>query len=107
MLHEHPLVMLAIRQNAGSASYQAKTGKWAPVNFYDWIKRPDKMRVSDIWGLLTTGRFYALEVKRANWTKPSDDREYEQAAFLRQVRYLGGLAGFVRSVDEAKLIIES
>ena len=105
MLAEHPRVAIAIRQNSGSASYEAKSGRYAPVHFYSFIKRPEKMRIPDIWGLLTDGRYYAIEAKRANWKGPTDAREREQAAFIETVRALGGIAGFARSANEAAALI--
>jgi len=102
----HPNVLIAWRQNSGSASYEAKSGKWAPVNFYDWIVRPEKMRLPDIMGMLLDGRLFAIEAKNRLWKKPKDDREREQAAYLMLLAKKGHRAGFAVSVDDARAIIE-
>jgi hypothetical protein len=110
LLAAHPRVILAVRQNSGAMPYLNNRGKQVPVWFYRWIKRPDKMRVSDIWGFLDTRGFFqhfAIEVKREGWKEPRDQREFEQAAYLAQIRYLGGCAGFATSVEQAREIIES
>lgn len=108
LLHYHPRTLLVVRQNSGSASYQTKDGKWAPVKFYDFCKRPEKMRIPDVWGLLTDGRFFAVEAKKAGWSGPGTTasathvREREQAAFLRMVRSAGGIGIFACSVDDVE-----
>ncbi len=108
LLAAHPRVLIAIRQNSGQASYEAKSGKWAPVAFYKWVKRPETMTLPDYWGMLDEEythlrRMFFLEVKRPSWTKPTDDRERAQAAFLRLMRDSGHIAAFItdaRQVEE-------
>lgn len=107
LLAAHPLVLHAARQNSGMASYEASSGRYAPVYFYKLLKHASIMTLPDFWGLLKNGRFFALEAKRGDWKKPRDDRERKQANFLALVRNCGGSAGFARSVDEARIIIES
>jgi hypothetical protein len=48
---------------------------------------------------LTVGLFTAIEVKHAAPVRP------EQAAFLAMVRQRGGIAGVVRSVEEALTLL--
>ncbi len=107
LLQAHPLVHSAVRMNSGAASYEASTGRYAPIWFHKIIKSPEKMRMPDFIGWLKSGRTYAIEAKRPSWSRPRDDREREQAIFLEAIRGIGGTAGFARSADEAKVIIES
>lgn len=106
LLAVHPKILFACRQNSGQASYEAKTGVYAPVAFYRLLRKPEDMTIVDFWGLLSDGRMYALEAKRENWKAPTVDREHRQDAFLEMVRSIGGIGAFVRSADEAKAAIE-
>jgi len=47
-------------------------------------------------------RMFAIECKRRNWTKPTDQREHEQAAFLQMVRDAGGVGLFATCVEDVK-----
>ncbi len=108
LLGVHPLVLWAVRQNSGSAAMRGRNGEVIPVWFYRWVRRRHRhMRITDYWGLLTTGRMFAIECKRRNWTSPSDQRELEQLAFIEVVREAGGVGGFVTSQEQAKVILES
>lgn len=106
LLQVHPNVMMAVRQNAGAMAYQDAKGSLRPVWFYQWVRRPVKMRITDFWGFMKDMRPFALEAKRRDWKGPSDEREFEQEAFLNAIRSLGGIAGFVRNVDEAKALLD-
>lgn len=105
LLARHPNVLLAVRQNSGAASYEAKSGKWAPVWFYRVIRAPEPVRLPDYWGILRDGTPFWIEVKKTAWQKPTDQREREQAAFLRLMVRCGHRAGFARSADEALGIV--
>ena len=107
LLAVHPLVLFAVRQNSGSLPYMTAAGKYAPVWFYKWAKRPYKMRVTDFWFVLNDGRIGAIECKRENWRGPTDDSEREQEAFIECVKAAGGIGGFARSATEAAAIMES
>ena len=107
LLAAHPLVAHACRQNTGMASYEAASGKYAPVHFYKLLKNAGVITLPDFWGFLKGGRFFALEAKRENFKEPRDDRERKQANFLALVRNCGGIGAFVRSATEAKAAIES
>lgn len=107
LLAVHPAVYMALRMNSGAASYEAASGKYAPVQFHRWLRYPEKMRMPDFIGWLKDGRSFAIEAKKPTWTRPHDDREREQAIFLEAIRKLGGTAGFARSTDEARIIIEA
>jgi hypothetical protein len=67
------------------------------------IKNPGS-GLPDIWGLLWCGLFFAIEVKRPGWKKPTDDRERLQAFVLELVRESGGIAGFVTCLDEVRAL---
>ena len=107
LLAVHPMVLYALRMNSGAASYEAKTGKFAPVWFHIWVRAPEKCRMADFYGATKDSRIIALECKRENWTHPTDLREREQAAFLALVRGVGGIGGFVRTADEAKALLDA
>ena len=117
LLAVHPRVIWAARFNSGMASYEAATGNYAPVWFHKFVRMPEKMRMPDFFGLKLaeyemthpggatgTTLIYALpiaiEAKAPGWTKPRDDREREQAAFLKMIRNAGGIGIFATSVDD-------
>lgn len=103
LLAVHPKVIWALRVNAGAASYQAKSGKYAPVYFHRWVRAPERCRMSDFFAA-TIGpegpRIAAIECKRPGWHHPTDQREREQAAFLALVRKHGGIGIFATSAQD-------
>lgn len=105
LLAVHPKVLWALRMNSGAASYEASTGKYAPVWFHKWIRSPQKCRMADYFGGTVDSRIIALECKHRQWTKPGDTREEEQANFLALVRKVGGIGRFVRSSEEANEVL--
>lgn len=99
----HPKVKFAVRQNSGAAMMTGKGGAQIPIWFYKFAARKGvEMRITDYWGILTDGRCFALEVKRPGWTKPTDQREREQANFIEVV----GLGGFVTCVEDVERILK-
>lgn len=56
---------------------------------------------SDLIGILSDGRFLALEVKRPGG-KPTN----EQVVFLEIIKKFGGVAGIVTSVAEAQRVVD-
>ena len=100
VLTVHPRVLFAVRQNSGAAFLTGRDGKDMPVWFYKIIKSPEKIRIIDLWGLLTDGRMFAFEAKRRSWTKPTDQREFEQWAFLTMVSNSGGIGRFVTCAED-------
>ena len=96
----HPRVLFALRINSGAASYEAATGRYAPVWFHKWVRSPEKFRMSDFFGATIDARLLALECKRPGWTKPTDQREREQAAFLALVRKVGGVGAFITDAEQ-------
>ena len=99
----HPRVLIALRMNSGAASYEAKTGAYAPVWFHKWLRYPEKMRMSDFLGIYKRDCYtfaLAIEAKAPGWTKPRDAREHEQAAFLAFIRSCGGIGIFATSAEQ-------
>lgn len=81
-------VAFAYRQNTGQTKYDGDDGKTRWVR-YGWVG------CSDILGMLTNGRFLAIECKsRVGRLSP------EQAAFLDAVNAGGGLGIVALSVDD-------
>lgn len=105
LLAMHPGVLYALRMNSGAASYEARSGKFAPIWFHIWVRSPEKCRMSDFLGATIDSRILALECKRPGWNKPTDERERQQAAFLATVRKIGGIGAFVTSADEALALL--
>ena len=106
LLAVHPRVIWAARMNSGMASYEAKSGKYAPVHFHKIVREPEPTRMPDFIGLIEFGRPVlqvrplAIEAKAPGWTKPRDDREREQAAFLKMVRDCGGVGIFATDASQ-------
>ena len=114
LLAVHPNVLFAVRQNSGAASYEAVSGKFAPVRFYQIVRTPVEMTIVDWWGFISVSDIkkiwyipFALECKRRDWKLiNSDRRANDQDSFLRMIRAIGGRAGFARSAEEARKILE-
>ena len=104
LLAVHPNVLWAARFNSGAASYEASTGRYAPVWFHRILRQPEKTRMPDFFGLLCGVSLhnapFAIEAKAPGWTRPRDDREREQAAFLRMVTEYGGIGLFATSAEQ-------
>lgn len=98
LLRFHPQVLIAVRQNSGGA----QTEGGVPIFFYRLVKSPPALTITDLWGFLRDGRPFAFEAKRPSWKSPRTDRELKQQAFIHMIESIGGIGGFVRSVDEAK-----
>lgn len=109
LLAVHPRVLWALRMNSGAASYEAASGKFAPVYFHRWV-RGAGYRMADFMGAFGSRRpdngsyilagMLAIECKRPDWTKPTDQREREQDNFLQIVRNHGGIALFATSAEQ-------
>jgi hypothetical protein len=109
LLAVHPHIIVAWRMNSGMASYEAKSGKYAPVFFHKWLKPSGGMRMPDFLGLAFDGVLgtpsyrvvpFACEAKAPGWTHPRDKRESEQAAFIDMIRHYGGIGIFATSVEQ-------
>ena len=99
LLAVHPNVLFACRSNSGAAYMTGRNGKDMPVTFNKIIRSPETVCLPDFWGLLRDGRFLAIECKRRNWTKPTDQHEREQAAFLQMIRDIGGVGIFATCAE--------
>ena len=119
LLAVHPRVIWAARFNSGAASYEVagydgERGRYAPVWFHKFVRMPEKMRMPDFFGLADRITFIstaadivktrivpiAIEAKAPGWSKPRDDREREQAAFLKMIRNAGGIGIFATSAEQ-------
>ena len=96
---------IILQEAGGAASYEAASGRYAPVWFHKWVRPWNGMRMSDYLGLMLGGRLLALECKHRQWKRPSDLREHEQAAFLDFVRHHGGIGAFVKSAEEVECLL--
>lgn len=90
LLRRHPAVAWAQRMNV--AAFETD----------DRYVRCGWVGASDVIGQMRDGRFLAVEVKRERGGVVSE----AQQAFLDLVRRFGGVAGVVRSADEAALLIK-
>lgn len=109
LLGIHPKVLLAVRQNSGAAGYQDQHGHYVPVWFYNIVRCPEAMTITDWWGFLYIDKTpvpFAIECKNRKWLYKATDREVRQKAFIDMVIDCGGRGGFVRSAEEAQRVIE-
>ncbi len=104
LLAVHPLVLLAVRHNSGALPYE-RQGRAVPVWFYKFVRRPEPMTLVDYGGFLKDGRPLAIECKRPSWGRPKTERELRQQAYMAMILSIGGVAGFVRSADEANALL--
>ena len=105
LLHRHPNVIFAVRQNGGSAPLVGKGGAMVPVWFYRLLRMPVDMTLTDFWGFTRRGPF-ALEAKRRDWKFTGTLRETQQQAFISMVREAGGCGGFVTCAEDAMAILK-
>lgn len=95
----HPRVAMVERINSG-AVYGAENQfirfhtLMLPARF-----KHIRMKVADLSVTLTDSRRMAVECKRGDWVKPSNEREFEQAAYLAHIKSLGGIGIFANSID--------
>lgn len=106
LLAVHPKILFAVRQNTGMASYEAASGRYAPVQFYRKLTHGKELTISDFWGILKDGRMFACEAKRPGWVEPKTDTERAQANFLTLVRNAGGVSLFATSADEVAVALK-
>lgn len=96
------------RHNRGAATDE----HGRPIQFNKVIKGGD-ITIVDVVGMFRDGRHLAIELKREGWRMAGPDamhdtavRERKQAAYIAQTVECGGVGGFVRSVDEARAVVE-
>ena len=88
LLHKHPKVGRAWRQNSGTATYESN-GKTR------YVRSNTAKGMSDIMGILKDGRTLAIEVKSAKGVVMAHQHE-----FLNSIAIAGGIAFVARSVDD-------
>jgi hypothetical protein len=109
----HPGVVLVVRLNSG----MARNENDAPIWFHKLMKVHGEVArnfvMLDYLFAMNTGRLGLMECKRPDWTGPSvngrsttAERERMQARMIAFARRQGWLSGFVRSVEEARAVIE-
>lgn len=105
LLSAHPRVIWAARFNSGAA------GEHGHIWFHRFVRMPEPMRMPDFFGLVQRRVSYnsqmethiipfSCEAKAPGWTKPRDEREREQAAFLAMIRDAGGIGIFATDVKQ-------
>lgn len=111
LLARHPRVHIAIRHNSGALFAEADGGVARKFVWFNKLLRGRGVLV-DFTGTLIDGKPFALEAKKPDWKMPGPDarsdsaiRAREQSLYLEHVRAVGGVAGFVRSVDEALALL--
>lgn len=102
MLLKHPKIGLVERINSGAAVGEDSRGNKTFVRFNKIYAH--NLRKVDIdctlKGPIIGGKRFVIEVKRPPWTKPTDQREIEQANYIDLVYSLGGYGMFAVSVDQ-------
>lgn len=106
LLAAHPKVLLAVRQNSGSLPYD-RDGRPVPIWFYRIVRDPSDITLTDFWGFLRDGRPFALEAKKPSWKWSGEEREIKQRACIQAIEAIGGIGGFVCSIDDAKAILDA
>lgn len=79
-------------RNQSGVVYDHITGNYRRLSKYQ-LKG-----VSDILGILPSGQFFAIEVKRDKSSKPSDD----QVEFIRNIIKNNGIAFVAHSIDDVQ-----
>lgn len=109
VIGRHPDVLFAVRQNSGAAEIGG-----VPIWFWKWIRRRGvEMTLTDIWGCLTDGRMFAIEVKERNWKgvgqgdTPKAIRERKQEACINVIKSAGGIGGFATSGEQVMQILNA
>lgn len=103
----HPNILFAVRQTSGGT----KIGDHH-VMFWRWLRRNKvEMTITDTWGMLRDGRFFAIEAKKPGWKGvgtgdgPQAVKERKQENFINVVKSGGGVGGFVTSGEQAMEIL--
>ena len=107
-LRKHPKVSIVERHNSGKAMEMNSAGEKRFIAYNTVFKVGGvRMRKSDIDCQLTNGKRLCIEVKRAGWTHPSNQREIEQENYIKHVRAATGYAMFATSVAEVAAMLDS
>lgn len=65
------------------------------------------LKSSDLIGITPQGRFVAFEIKAPGWLGPRTKRERAQENFITLIKQNGGIAGFITSMEEFFLCLQS
>lgn len=65
----------------------------------------ERWRTGDYVGCTPGGRLAMVEYKRPGWVYRGTDREMAQLSAINNVRALGGVAGFVTSLQELERLL--
>lgn len=107
-LLRHPKIGLVERINSGAAVGENSHGKKTFVRFNKIYAH--NLRRVDIDCTLTGpsigGKRFVIEVKRPPWTKPTDQREIEQANYIDLIYSLGGHGMFAVSVEQVAAYLD-
>lgn len=107
-LRNHPKVKLVERHNSGTAVEQNSEGKKRFIRYSTVFKvNGQRMRKSDIDCTLTNGKRFVCEVKRPPWKRPTDQREYEQAAYIEHIKAATGYGLFATSVEQVASYLDA
>lgn len=107
MLRKHPKVALVERHNSGKAMEMDSQGNKRFIAYNTVFKVGGvRMRKSDIDSQLTNGKRLCIEVKRAGWTHPRNQREVEQQNYINHVLASTGYAMFATSVAEVEVYLQ-
>ena len=96
LLKRHPKVAMCWRQNSGTFAERNSDGSTR------YVRANSQRGMSDIMGTMRDGRVLAVEVKSQTGRVQPHQQE-----FLYQVRKAGGVAGVVRSVEDAVALLAS
>ena len=108
-LRRHPMVGLVERVNSGTAMEVNGDGSKRFIDFSHVYSVPgvERMRPSDISVTLKpSGRRLVIEVKRPGWSRPRDERERQQIAYIQHIRACGGYGMVATSWDEVSTELE-
>lgn len=108
MLRVHPKVASVERHNSGTAMEIDSDGNKRFVRYNTVYKvRGVRMRKVDIDCTLINGKRFVCEVKKPPFTRPRDQREYEQENYINHVRAATGYGLFATSVIEVDAALEA
>ena len=106
MLRKHPKVAIVERHNSGKAMEMNSAGEKRFIAYNTVFKVGGvRMRKSDIDSQLINGKRLCIEVKRAGWTHPRNQREIEQENYIKHVLASTGYGMFATSVAEVEAYI--
>ena len=107
-LRKHPKVRIVERHNSGTAMETNSAGEKRFISYNTVFKvNGVRMRKSDIDCTSTNGKRFVVEVKRAGWTRPKNERETEQQNYIEHVRAATGYGMFATTVAEVEAMLQT